>query len=87
VRHDLFDVSSATLALMSSGPRFMALLVLAGAFAIAALVTMWPYSAATKTNDLGFLSLCPFAPWSALVLLAGAGLVLVIRAYRMRPQK
>ena len=49
-------------------------------FLALALVTLIPYSS-TKTNDFGYRSLCPFAPWSTLALLFGAGLTQAIRKY------
>jgi hypothetical protein len=49
-------------------------------FAIAGLLTLIPFSAA-KMNDLGYHSMCPFAPWSSLGLFVVAGVVWVIRGY------
>lgn len=46
-----------------------------------ALVTVLPFSSNNIKSDLGYGSMCPFAPWSTLTLLAGAGLAWVIRAY------
>jgi len=57
-----------------------ALLVLAMLAVAAAIATLIPDSAA-KPNDLGYRSLCTFAPWSTLILLIVAGLVWVIRQY------
>lgn len=48
--------------------------------AIAALLTLIPFSAA-KMNDLGYHSMCPFAPWSSLALLVAAGVAWLIRSY------
>ena len=45
-----------------------------------ALFTLLPFSA-SKPNDLGYVSTCPFAPWSTLVLLLAAGVVWAIRQY------
>jgi hypothetical protein len=45
-----------------------------------AVVTILPSSGA-RINDLGYGSICPFAPWSTLGLLLGAGLVWAIRQY------
>ena len=45
-----------------------------------AVLTLVPYPAA-KVSDLGYRSLCPFAPWSTLVLLLGAGLIWAVRQY------
>ncbi len=46
-----------------------------------AVVTLLPFSSNSIRSDLGYSSLCPFAPWSTLTLLAGAGLAWLIRAY------
>jgi hypothetical protein len=48
---------------------------------VAALVTLAPFSSGYIKSDLGYSSLCPFAPWSTLTLLAFAGLVWLVRAY------
>jgi len=45
-----------------------------------AVVTALPFSA-SKTNDLGYYSLCSFAPWSSVALLFVAGLIWAIRSY------
>lgn len=45
-----------------------------------ALITVLPL-AATKPNDIGYVSTCPFAPWSTLVLLLGAGVAWIVRQY------
>jgi hypothetical protein len=47
----------------------------------AAVVTLVPFSSGNIRSDLGYLSLCPFAPWSTLTLLAFAGLAWLVRAY------
>ncbi len=49
-------------------------------FALAGVLTLIPSSAA-KMNDIGYHSMCPFAPWSSLALLVVAGVVWVIRGY------
>jgi len=46
-----------------------------------ALVTLLPFSSNNIKSDLGYSSLCPFAPWSTLTLLTGAGLAWLVRAY------
>jgi hypothetical protein len=56
------------------------LLVAAILFAILAVTTLLPYSS-LMINDFGYRSLCPFAPWSTLVLLFGAGLCWMFRRY------
>jgi len=45
-----------------------------------AVLTLVPYPA-NKVSDLGYRSMCPFAPWSTLVLMLGAGLAAAIRQY------
>ena len=45
-----------------------------------AAFTLLPFPA-PKANDLGYVSACPFAPWSSLVLLLAAGIVWAIRRY------
>jgi hypothetical protein len=60
--------------------RNSSLLALAGVLAILGLATLFPVSS-PKTNDLGYASFCPFAPWSSLALLLGAGLVWAVRRY------
>jgi len=56
------------------------LLILTLLLVLTALLTLIPFSAA-KMNDLGYHSMCPFAPWSTLALLAAAGVVWIIRGY------
>jgi hypothetical protein len=46
-----------------------------------AVVTLIPFSSNNIRSDLGYSSLCPFAPWSTLTLLAFAGLVWLVRSY------
>ncbi len=57
-------------------------LLMAGVWVFAglALWTLLPFSA-PKANDLGYISACPFAPWSTLALLLGAGVLWVLRQY------
>lgn len=55
---------------------FFVMLVLIGL----AISTALPFYAA-RVNDLGYHSFCPFAPWSTLGLLLGAGLAWSIRQY------
>ena len=45
-----------------------------------AIWTLLPFSAA-RANDLGYVSTCPFAPWSTLSLLFVAGVAWAIRQY------
>ena len=45
-----------------------------------AVLTLLPFTA-PRANDLGYMSMCPFAPWSTLALLLVAGLIWAIRQY------
>jgi hypothetical protein len=56
------------------------LLVCAILLAIGAAVTLLPSSALT-ISDLGYRTLCPFAPWSTVTLLFLAGLAWVVRQH------
>jgi hypothetical protein len=58
------------------------LLVLACLFIATAILTLFPASAPLM-NDLGYSSLCPFAPWSTLILLLAAGLCGALRNYML----
>jgi hypothetical protein len=57
------------------------LLAVAALLIALALITLLPFSSGNIRSDLGYASLCPFAPWSTLTLLAFAGLVWIVRAY------
>ena len=65
---------------MSDKTRIAGLLALAWIFVVLAASTMVPFSA-SKTNDLGYYSLCSFTPWSSLALLFVAGVIWAIRKY------
>ena len=67
---------------MSKEIRNALLLALVIIFAGMAVWTLLPLSA-PKANDLGYVSACPFAPWSSLALLIAAGVVWAIRQYLM----
>jgi hypothetical protein len=56
------------------------LLGLAVLFVGLAVLTLLPF-AAPRANDLGYVSMCPFAPWSTLALLLVAGVIWAIRQY------
>jgi len=45
-----------------------------------AVLTLLPFTA-PRANDLGYLSMCPFAPWSTLALLVVAGVIWAVRQY------
>lgn len=70
---------------MSEVNRNTSLLVLVVLLCGGAVITLLPHSAA-RINDLGYNSVCPFAPWSALMLLLAAGLVWVVRQYLRGPK-
>ena len=65
-----------------AGVRIVMLLsAAAGMFVLAALATLVPISPSGMRSDLGYYTLCPFAPWSTFMLLVGAGVAWVIRGY------
>jgi len=49
-------------------------------FAGLAALTLLPFTA-PRQNDLGYTSMCPFAPWSTLALLVVAGVIWAVRQY------
>jgi hypothetical protein len=65
---------------MSDKTRIAALHVLMWIFVALSISTILPLSA-SKTNDLGYYSLCSFSPWSSLALLFVAGVLWAIRKY------
>lgn len=65
---------------MQDHTRNLALLILIWILAGLAAVTLLPIQA-PKANDLGYVSACPFAPWSTLALLIVAGLIWAVREY------
>jgi hypothetical protein len=67
---------------MSKDIRNAILLALVIIFVGMAVWTLLPLSA-PKANDLGYVSACPFAPWSSLALLLAAGVVWAVRQYLM----
>ena len=58
---------------MTRKPPSLALTSLVYLFAVLALWTLVPLPPASRINDLGYRSACPFAPWSSLALLVVAG--------------
>lgn len=66
---------------MSSKTRNLVFQVLILASLAAAGLTLLPWSAALVSNDLGYKSLCPFAPWSSLALAGLAALLVVTKSY------
>jgi len=67
---------------MSKDVRNTILLTLVIVLVGLAVWTLLPFSA-PKANDLGYVSTCPFAPWSTLALLVIAGVIWAIRQYLM----
>jgi hypothetical protein len=59
------------------GVGLLAVAIVLAALAIATLVPL----SGSKPNDLGYVSACPFAPWSTLVLAVGAGALWIVRQY------
>lgn len=64
---------------MKKQPYYRILSALAILLVVSAAVTLLPYPAASKTNLLGYKSLCAFVPLSTLVLLGGAGFLRIFR--------
>jgi H+/Cl- antiporter ClcA len=66
-------------------PKSLSALLLAVAilFLVLALATLIPVSSSSPAtvSDLGYYTLCPFAPYSTLTLLFVAGLAWVVRRY------
>jgi hypothetical protein len=56
------------------------LVLISGVLTVAALATLIPHAGPT-VSDLGYFTLCPFAPWSTLTLLFFAGLGWVVRQH------
>ena len=67
---------------MSKDVRNTILLSLMIILAGLAVWTLLP-STGSKPNDLGYVSFCPFAPWSSLILLLAAGVIWAVRQYLM----
>jgi hypothetical protein len=68
---------------MAPQTRHQALLIVVYVFLGSAVLTLIP-SDAKIVSDLGYHSLCPFAPWSTLLSLLGAGLVAAFRSYQIQ---
>jgi hypothetical protein len=64
----------------SSSLLFAAVVLLA----LGAGLTLVPHSN-PMVSDMGYHTLCPFAPWSTATLLFLAGLAWVVRGYMNRP--
>jgi hypothetical protein len=65
---------------MSRHTVSLVLLILAIALLALAVATLVPHPGPT-ISDLGYFTLCPFAPWSTLTLLLLAGLGWVVRRH------
>jgi hypothetical protein len=65
-------MSRATLSFL-----FLAIAIL---FVALAAATLLPFSS-SMISDLGYYTLCPFAPWSTLALLLLAGVSWMLRRY------
>jgi hypothetical protein len=65
---------------MSDKLRNNILIGLIGIFAGLAIWTLIPGNP-SKPNDLGYYSVCSFAPWSTLALAVVASLLWVVRRY------
>jgi len=63
-----------------SSPTTVGLLILFWILAGSAALTLLPLGQ-SKANDLGYVSACPFAPWSTLALLIAAGFFWAVRQY------
>lgn len=59
--------------------------IIAFIFFALALSTVVPWSA-VMISDLGYYTLCPFAPWSTLALAFFGGLAWVVRSHMNRQQ-
>jgi hypothetical protein len=55
-------------------------------FGVLALVTLVPHSN-KMVSDLGYHTLCPFAPWSTLTLLFLGWLAWIVRGYVNQQEK
>lgn len=55
-------------------------------FGVLGLVTLVPHSN-QMVSDLGYHTLCPFAPWSTLTLLFLGWLAWIVRGYVNRQEK
>ena len=62
--------------------KFLVKAMLAGTIIliVLAIITVLPLYG-SKTNGMDYVSTCPFAPWSTLMLLLTAGLLWIVRGY------
>ena len=65
---------------MSQQAQSKLLLAITIAFVALAAATLLPHST-SMISDLGYYTLCPFAPWSTLALVLLAAVTWVLRRY------
>ncbi len=65
---------------MSRATLSFLLLAVSLLLAAAAMVTLIPHTSPT-VSDLGYYTLCPFAPWSTLTLVFFGGLAWFVRQH------
>jgi NADH:ubiquinone oxidoreductase subunit 3 (subunit A) len=65
---------------MSRPNLSLLLFVVSIMFVALALVTLLPFPSSTP-SDLGYHALCPFVPWSPLILLLIAGVAWAVRQH------
>ena len=70
---------------MSRQTQSSVLLAVAILLAALAAATLVPFSS-SMISDLGYYTLCPFAPWSTLTLIMLAGVAWVVRGHIKRLQ-
>lgn len=71
---------------MSHKTKSSLLFALVILFGVLALVTLVPHSN-SMVSDLGYHTLCPFAPWSTLTLLFLGWLAWIVRGYINQQEK
>ena len=59
--------------------KSIALALLAGGLLLAGAATLIPWSSVSEANAIGYKSLCPFAPFSTLICLMGANILMTLR--------
>ncbi len=67
---------------MSNEPQRMkstAMAVSAGILILAGASTLIPWASASEANVIGYKSLCTFAPFSTLICMMGANILLTLR--------
>lgn len=67
---------------MNNAPKHLkstAMAVSAGIFVLAGASTLIPWASVGEANVIGYKSLCPFAPFSTLICMMGANVLLTLR--------